>query len=37
MFVVFGLPRSGTTLLKEMFCQHPDFIIPMAFILDQLR
>lgn len=45
MFVVFGSPRSGTTLLKEMLCQHPDliiphetdFIIPMAFILDRVQ
>lgn len=44
MFMIFGSPRSGTTLLKEMLCQHPllqiphetDFIIPMAFILDRV-
>jgi hypothetical protein len=45
MFILFGSPRSGTTLLKEMICQHPlikipyetDFIIPMAFILDRVQ
>jgi len=45
MFILFGSPRSGTTLLKEMLCQHPslvvphetDFIIPIAFILDRVQ
>jgi hypothetical protein len=45
MFVLFGSPRSGTTLLKEMLCQHSgiivphetDFIIPISFILDCVK
>jgi len=45
MFIIFGSPRSGTTLLKEMLCQHSslviphetDFIIPMAFIVDRIQ
>jgi len=45
VFIVFGSPRSGTTLLKEMICQHPllkmphetDFIIPIAFIIDRIK
>ena len=45
MFILFGSPRSGTTLLKEMLCQHPqvivphetDCIIPIAFILNRIQ
>ncbi|SOE80815.1 Sulfotransferase family protein [Caballeronia arationis] len=29
MFIVFGSPRSGTTLLKETLNLHPDIFIPM--------
>jgi hypothetical protein len=29
MFIVFGSPRSGTTLLKESLNLHPDIYIPM--------
>jgi hypothetical protein len=29
MFIVFGSPRSGTTLLKEILNLHPDIHIPM--------
>jgi hypothetical protein len=29
MFIVFGSPRSGTTLLKESLNLHPDIFIPM--------
>jgi hypothetical protein len=29
MFIVFGSPRSGTTLLKESLNLHPDVFIPM--------
>lgn len=44
MFFVFGMPRSGTTLLARMLNAHPDllvphetdFIVPMAFLLDRI-
>ncbi|REG61253.1 sulfotransferase family protein [Paraburkholderia sp. BL6669N2] len=29
MFIIFGSPRSGTTLLKESLNLHPDIFIPM--------
>ena len=40
MFIIFGAPRSGTTLLSASLDQHPDivipdesdFIVPLAFI-----
>lgn len=45
MFLIFGSPRSGTTLLKEALCQNPgitiphetDFIIPLAFLVDRIK
>jgi hypothetical protein len=45
MFIVFGSPRSGTTLLASSLDQsdhlvvphETDFIIPMAFIVDRVR
>jgi hypothetical protein len=44
MFIIFGTPRSGTTLLKEALCQHTeiviphetDFIVPLALLLDRV-
>lgn len=44
MFIIFGSPRSGTTLLASSLALNPrilipgetDFIIPMAFILDRI-
>lgn len=44
MFIIFGSPRSGTTLLKESLNQNPaiviphetDFIIPLAFLIDRI-
>lgn len=44
MFFIFGMPRSGTTLLSQCLSAHPeiivphetDFIIPMAFIIDRI-
>ncbi|KVE42395.1 sulfotransferase family protein [Burkholderia sp. BDU5] len=33
MFIVFGSPRSGTTLLKETLNLHPDLFIPMQTTL----
>lgn len=44
MFIIFGSPRSGTTLLREMLNQHSDilipeetsFIVPCAYILDRV-
>lgn len=44
MFFIFGMPRSGTTLLAQCISAHndiiipheTDFIIPMAFILDRV-
>lgn len=45
MFIIFGTPRSGTTLLATTLDQHSliavpdetDFIIPLAFIFDRVR
>lgn len=45
MFILFGMPRSGTTLLAQCLNAHAeivvphetDFIIPMAFIFDRVR
>jgi len=45
MFFIFGMPRSGTTLLAQCLNAHTeivvphetDFIIPMAFIFDRVR
>ena len=45
MFIIFGSPRSGTTLLASALDQNDriavpdetDFIIPMAFIIDRVR
>jgi hypothetical protein len=45
MFIVFGSPRSGTTLLAATLDQHDaivvphetDFIVPMAFIFNRVR
>lgn len=45
MFIIFGSPRSGTTLLATTLDQHPDivvpdetdFIIPTAFICDRIK
>lgn len=44
MFFIFGMPRSGTTLLAQCLSAHSeivvphetDFIIPMAFIFDRI-
>jgi len=44
MFIIFGSPRSGTTLLRESLNQHDkifiphetDFIVPIAFVLDRV-
>ena len=44
MFFIFGMPRSGTTLLAQCLNAHSeivvphetDFIIPMAFIFDRI-
>lgn len=44
MFIIFGSPRSGTTLLREALNQHDDifiphetdFIIPISFVLDRI-
>lgn len=44
MFFVFGMPRSGTTLLARMLNAHPDvlvphetdFIVPLAFLMDRI-
>ncbi|RQS10031.1 sulfotransferase [Burkholderia sp. Bp8998] len=33
MFIIFGSPRSGTTLLKETLNLHPDLFIPMQTTL----
>lgn len=45
MFFIFGMPRSGTTLLAQCLNAHTDlvvpgetdFIIPMAFVLDRVK
>src|SRR5688572_25950140 len=45
MFIIFGSPRSGTTLLASSLDQsadlvvphETDFIIPMAFIVDRVK
>jgi len=45
MFIIFGSPRSGTTLLATTLClndnivipQETDFIIPTAFIIDRVK
>jgi len=45
MFFIFGMPRSGTTLLAQCLNAHTnivvphetDFIIPMAFVFDRIR
>lgn len=45
MFIIFGSPRSGTTLLSETLNNHPnifvpmetDFIIPAAFLIDRIK
>lgn len=45
MFFIFGMPRSGTTLLAQCLNAHSeivvphetDFIIPMAFIFDRVH
>jgi hypothetical protein len=45
MFFIFGMPRSGTTLLAQCLSAHSDivvphetdFIIPMAFIFDRIK
>jgi len=45
MLFIFGMPRSGTTLLAQCLNAHSeiviphetDFIIPMAFILDRIK
>jgi hypothetical protein len=44
MFIIFGSPRSGTTLLAQCLSAHPevivphetDFIIPAAFVFDRI-
>ena len=44
MFIIFGSPRSGTTLLREALNQHnkifipheTDFIVPISFVLDRV-
>jgi len=45
MFIIFGTPRSGTTLLASSLDQNDqivvpdetDFIIPMAFVFDRVK
>jgi len=45
MFIIFGSPRSGTTLLAQCLSAHPelfvpdetDFIIPVAFVFDRIN
>lgn len=45
MFIIFGSPRSGTTLLSETLNIHPeiyvptetDFIVPAAFLIDRIK
>jgi hypothetical protein len=45
MFIIFGTPRSGTTLLSTSLDQNDqiivpdetDFIIPMAFVFDRVK
>lgn len=45
MFIIFGSPRSGTTLLGTTLSLHPalqvidqtDFIVPWAFVLDRVK
>jgi len=45
MFFIFGMPRSGTTLLAQCLSAHSeivvpyetDFIVPMAFIFDRIK
>jgi len=45
MFIIFGSPRSGTTLLAQVLAAHPDIvlpeetdvIIPCAFIFDRVH
>jgi len=45
MFLVFGQPRSGTTLVAQCLNAHPDVVIPdetdvvipLAFLLDRVR
>ena len=45
MFIVFGTPRSGTTLLASSLAQNDsivvpdetDFIVPLAFICDRIK
>lgn len=45
MFFIFGMPRSGTTLLAQCLNANPeivvphetDFIIPMTFIIDRIN
>jgi len=45
MFIVFGTPRSGTTLIASSLDQNDeivvpdetDFIVPMAFIVDRVK
>lgn len=45
MFFIFGMPRSGTTLLSQCLSAHTeivvphetDFVIPMAFLFDRIH
>jgi hypothetical protein len=45
VFFLFGMPRSGTTLLAQCLDAHPDlvvphetdFIVPMGFLFDRIR
>ena len=45
MFIIFGSPRSGTTLLSSVLNSHEDilipdetdFIVPMLFIFDRIK
>lgn len=45
MFMIFGSPRSGTTLLSETMNSHPDiflptetdFIVPAAFLINRIK